>query len=141
MKRTLNIGMAVGVALSLALPAGAWAIDTVSCEGKRGWQRNIVQNAVRGWFVGAPDPDHLVTLVQAEHGIVACAASASPPPHLHTTTLPRGLSLDQLGAVLLANELEWTGLVPTPEEGLVGEMFRIETKPLDDAAALGESGR
>ena len=63
--------------------------------------------------------------MQAEHGIAACSTSALLPLRLHTTTLPRGLGLDQLGAVLLANELEWSGLVPAPEQGLLGEFFVV----------------
>jgi len=33
--------------------------------------------------------------------------------------------LDQLGAALLANELEWRGVMPRPEHGLAGEFFRV----------------
>ncbi len=45
---------------------------------------------------------------------------------LHTTTLPRGLEMDSLGALLLANELEWSGLIPPPGEGLAGGIFRVD---------------
>jgi hypothetical protein len=127
------------VVLALLLPGAAGAVDTVSCDGKRSWQRDIVKDAVRNWVAGHPDSDSLINLVQAEHGIVACAAGGRPP-HLHTTTLPRGLALDQFGAVLLANELEWRGLIPAPEDGLAGRFFRVETRlepeidPYEDAA-------
>lgn len=128
-------------ALALATPGLSAAIDTVSCEGKRGWQRQIVRDSVHAWFRGLPEPDDLVELVQAEHGIVACAGGASPP-RLHTTRLQPGLELDQFGAVLLANELEWSGLMPRPEEGLAGEFFRIQPhahpQP-DDALPLDAS--
>lgn len=110
-------------ALGLALPAAA--ADSVSCSGKRGWQRTIVQDAIFDWFAGRPDPDRLVDLVQAEHGIVACSARSGNPRRLHTVTLSRGMAANQLGAVLLSNELEWSGLVPVPEEGLAGRSFRV----------------
>lgn len=127
--------------LALAMPGTSTAIDTVSCEGKRSWQRQIVRASVHDWFRGLPDPNGLVELVQAEHGIVACAGGASPQ-RLHTTTLQPGLDLDQFGAVLLANELAWSGLLPPPEEGLAGEFFRIQRRvPLepDDALPLDAS--
>ena len=127
--------------LALATPGTSSAIDTVSCEGKRSWQRQIVRDSVHSWFRGLPEPDRLVELVQAEHGIVACAGGASPR-RLHTTTLQPGLDLDQFGAVLLANELSWSGLMPAPEEGLAGEFFRIERRvprQPDDALPLDAS--
>lgn len=120
MRRTLGLLIIAAV----ALPGVANAVDTVSCDGKRSWQRDIVKEAVREWVAGHPDADALVELVQAEHGIVACN-TAGRPQHLHTTTLPRSLSLDQFGAVLLANELEWRGLMPAPEVGLAGRFFRV----------------
>ena len=123
MKRIIGITVVLG----LFLPGAAGAVDTVSCDGKRSWQHDIVKGAVRDWVTGHPDSNSLVDLVQAEHGIVACAGGGRPR-HLHTTTLPRGLALDQLGAVLLANELEWRGLIPAPEEGLAGRFFRVETR-------------
>jgi len=126
--------------LALATAGTSSAIDTVSCEGKRSWQRQIVRDSVHAWFRGLPEPDGLVQLVQAEHGIVACAGGASPR-RLHTTTLQPGLDLDQYGAVLLANELEWSGLMPRPEEGLAGEFFRIqrrEPRLPDDALPLDD---
>ena len=78
-----------------------------------------------GWFTQEPRENALLELVQAEHGIVACSVSSSLPPRLHTTTLPQGLELERLGALLLANELEWNGLIPPPEKGLTGETFRV----------------
>ena len=68
----------------------ATASDTVSCNGKRAWQQQIVQGAVQRWFQGQPDPEDLVSLVQAEHGIVACTPGPRPQ-RIHTTTLPRGM--------------------------------------------------
>ena len=68
-------------------------------------------------------------LIQAEHGIVACATGSGLPSRLHTTTLSPGLALDQLGAVLLSNELEWSGLMPRPEVGLAGMFFRVAPLP------------
>ncbi|MBW2280879.1 MAG: hypothetical protein JRG82_09045 [Deltaproteobacteria bacterium] len=102
--------------------------DTVSCSGKRGWQRELVQEAVHDWFRSDPDPDALVFLIQAEHGIAACASRGTAPARLHTPTLTRGLALDQLGAALLANELEWRGVMPRPEHGLAGEFFRVRER-------------
>ena len=131
--------LALALIGSFLAPATSAAVDTVSCSGKRGWQRDIVRQAVVAWFHGVPDPDHLVQLVQAEHGIVACSGGAQPRS-LHTPTLQRGLDMTQLGAVLLANELEWRGLMPRPEEGLVGEFFRVERRtPTDDALLQGEA--
>jgi len=102
--------------------------DTASCGGKRGWQRGLVQAAVHDWFRSEPDPEALVFLIQAEHGIAACASRGTSPARLHTPTLPRGLVLDQLGAALLANELEWRGVMPRPEHGLAGEFFRVRER-------------
>ncbi len=109
----------------LTLWTSAASADTVSCNGKRGWQRSIVLEAVHGWFTQEARANALLELVQAEHGIVACSSNPSLPPRLHTTTLPRGLGMDSLGALLLANELEWSGLIPPPGEGLAGEVFRV----------------
>lgn len=117
----------------LTLFASAVSADTVSCNGKRGWQRSIVLESVHGWFTQEARANALLELVQAEHGIVACSSSPSLASRLHTTTLPRGLEMDRLGALLLANELEWSGLVPPPGEGLAGEIFRV------DGAARGGS--
>ena len=109
----------------LAFPTLAYSLDTATCEGKRRWQRSIVQNAVHRWFSSDARPDDLIELIQAEHGIVACASGAAAPLRLHTTTLSPGLELDQLGALLLANELEWSGLIPRPEVGLAGMFFQV----------------
>ncbi len=125
--------LAVTGALAL-LPAVAHA-DTVSCNGKRGWQRQVVLDSVHRWFAGAPRRDALIELVQAEHGIVACSSNSSLSLRLHTTTLPHGLELDRFGALLLANELEWGGLIPPPEQGLAGEFFRVRSEP-----AMAEPG-
>ncbi len=121
MKRTLTLVLA----LSLLGPAIAQAYDTATCDGKRGWQRGVVRSAIWRWFDRDVQPSDLVELVQAEHGIVACSARSGLPSRLHTPELPRGLELDQLGAILLANELEWAGLIRYPEEGLAGEFFRV----------------
>jgi len=108
--------------------------ETASCASKRGWQRQLVEEAVRDWFRGTPDAETLIQLIQAEHGIAACAGRGARPRALHTPTLARGLELDQLGAALLANELEWRGLVPRPEAGLAGEYFRVRAMSFDVAA-------
>jgi len=128
--------MTLAIALaSLALGASAHAgVDTSSCGGKRAWQRRIVSDAIRSWFERAPQPENLIELVQAEQGIAACTPQERPL--LHTSRLPSGLKLPQLGAVLLANELEWRGLVPPPEEALAGKVFRVAApKPAPSPAA------
>lgn len=107
--------------------------DTATCGDKRGWQRRLVEEAVHDWFREMPRPDSLLHLIQAEHGIAACTARGSTPRHLHTSTLPRGIELEQLGAALLANELEWRGVMPRPEQGLAGEFFRVHD-PLPSGA-------
>ncbi len=124
------------VALILFGASVASARDTVSCEGKRSWQRDVVRQAVHGWFANQPRTEDLLELIQAEQGIVACSSSPARSVRLHTTTLPRGLDPGQLGAVLLANELEWSGLVPRPESGLAGEWFSVRALP--DRAAAAE---
>ncbi len=113
------------LALCLLGPTIARAYDTATCGSKRGWQRDVVQSAIWRWFDREVQPSDLVELVQAEHGIVACSARSGLPSRLHTPELPRGIELDQLGAILLANELEWAGLIGQPEEGLAGEYFRV----------------
>lgn len=119
-------------ALLLGASAAHAGIDTGSCAGKRTWQRRLVEDTIRSWFEGAPRPDNLIDLVQAEQGIAACLDADAPT--LHTPRLPPGLKLPQLGALLLANELEWRGLVPPPEEALAGKSFRIAVpKPADSA--------
>ena len=125
----MKVYLVIVALLGTVLPALAYAADTASCEGKRGWQRSIVQSAVHRWFTSEVRPDDLLELIQAEHGIAACASGLALPLRLHTTMLSRGLALDQLGAVLLANELEWSGLIPRPEEGLAGAFFRVELSP------------
>jgi hypothetical protein len=132
------MGRWTAVALSLLLlsaPFVARGTDTSSCEDKRVWQRSIVQSAVHRWFARDPNPGDLLHLIQAEQGIVACAGGSARPLRLHTTTLPRGLGADQFGAILLANELEWNGLIPRPEDGLAGEGFRVRVSPVAPEAA------
>ena len=111
----------------LSVGASTVRADTVSCNGKRGWQRDVVLDSIHRWFSRAPRRDSLIELVQAEHGIVACSSNPSLPLRLHTTTLPHGLEIDRFGALLLANELEWSGLIPPPEDGLAGEFFRVRS--------------
>lgn len=117
--------------------APAQARDTISCESKHAWQREIVRDAVHGWLLGEAQPDALLALIQAEQGIVACRPEPRRIMRLHTLRLDRGLEVDQLGAVLLANELEWSGLVPAPADGLAGEWFRVRVRP----SPLEETGR
>ncbi len=117
----------LAMAALLTLWASGASADTVSCNGKRGWQRSIVLESVHGWFAREARANALLELVQAEHGIVACSSRPSLPSRLHTTTLPHGLEADRLGALLLANELEWSGLIPPPGEGLAGEIFLVHS--------------
>ncbi len=125
----MNWGPSLLALIWLAFAPLAHALDTASCAGKRGWQRGIVKNAVHSWVSNDAQPQALMELIQAEHGIVACATGSGLPSRLHTTTLTPGLALDQLGAVLLSNELEWSGLMPRPEVGLAGMFFRISPMP------------
>ena len=127
-----RISLAIAFAILLCGAGAAQAgIDTGSCAGKRAWQRKLVEETIRSWFEGAPRAENLIDLVQAEQGIAACQ---DPERRLHTTRLPPGLKLPQLGAILLANELEWRGLIPPPEEALAGKAFRIAVpKPADSA--------
>ena len=81
----------LGLTLLGALSAQARPVDTASCDGKRGWQRQIVRDAVVHWLDATVDPGDLIALVQAEHGIVACSPGRLPRG-LHTTTLPAGLT-------------------------------------------------
>jgi hypothetical protein len=113
----------LGAALA---PTPAAARDTATCEGKRTWQRDIVEQTVRDWLDQKPDPARLVELIQAEQGIAACRAGR--PARLHTLQLRRNLRPSQLGALLLANELEWRGLIAPPEEALAGKLFRISRR-------------
>ena len=126
-------------ALVALLPLAASGWDTTTCDGKLSWQRRVVRASVHHWFANEARPDDLLELVQAEQGIVACSARYGRPSRLHTATLPRGLAPDQLGALLLANELEWARLVPPPAEGLAGEWFQV--RPVlgpTDALEAGE---
>jgi hypothetical protein len=125
---------AIALAVLLLGASSAHAgIDTGSCGGKRSWQSQLVEDTIRSWLEGTPRPDNLILLVQAEQGIVACLDPERP--RLHTPRLPPGLKLPQLGALLLAHELEWRGLVPPPEEALAGKSFRITLpRPADSSA-------
>ncbi len=126
-------------ALVVAAPLVAAAGDTATCDGKRSWQREIVRRSVHHWVAGDPRSEDLLELIQAEQGIVACRSGKTPPVRLHTTTLPRSLQPDQLGPILLSNELEWNGAIPRPEDGLVGQWFevRLDSAPVGDA--LGDA--
>ena len=134
---------ALTIASVLAVGASTVHADTVSCNGKRGWQRDVVLDSIHRWFSRAPRRDSLIELVQAEHGIVACSSNPSQRLRLHTTTLPHGLEIDRFGALLLANELEWSGLVPPPETGLAGELFRVRSRrgPESSQGSAGEQRR
>jgi hypothetical protein len=118
----------------LAGPAHGSAASYATCDGKRGYQRDVVREIVHDWFGGAARGEGLLELVQAEQGIAACRAGGGRPVRLHSTTLPRGLALDQLGGVLLSNELQWSGFLPEPHEGLAGEFFRVKS-PFGESAA------
>jgi len=114
------------MALYLLLAQGAApavAGETASCEGKRTWQRSVVEKAIQEWFSQTTRNEDLLELIQAEQGIAACRQGDLI--RLHTTRLPINLVPQQLGAVLLANELEWRGLVAAPEEALAGKFFRV----------------
>ncbi len=120
----------------LGAPAFAFAADTATCAGKRAWQREVVHEIVHAWFLSQPSAEGLLQLIQAEQGLAACATSDRSGLRLHTTTLPSGLELDQLGAILLANELGWIGALPAPEQGLAGQWFHV--RPNGSDAGVGE---
>ncbi len=109
--------------LTLAIGTTTHAGETASCEGKRSWQRSIVEGVIRSWLDQGTYTEGLLELIQAEQGIAACREGDLI--RLHTTRLPINLVPTQLGAVLLANELEWRGLVAAPEEALAGKFFRV----------------
>ncbi len=103
----------------------AHAAGTVSCTQKRLWQRSIVETTIDRWFAEKARAEDLLDLLQSEQGIAACALGKRELPNLHTPTLPRDLALDELGAILLANELAWSRLLPPSEEGVAGRTFRV----------------
>jgi hypothetical protein len=126
----------IRIALATALLGASTAragTDTSSCAGKRTWQSALVADTIRSWLEGTPRPENLLALVQAEQGIAACEQQQRPT--LHTAQLPPGLKIPQLGAILLANELEWRGLVPPPEEALAGKTFRVAAPPVPASGA------
>jgi len=125
--------------LSLLAAATTHAGETASCEGKRTWQRSIVEGVIRSWFDQSTHSEGLLELIQAEQGIAACRQGDLI--RLHTTRLPINLVPSQLGAVLLANELEWRGLVPSPEEALAGKFFRVARTPAVAAPAAPSERR
>jgi len=110
-------------AFSLAGAATVWAADTVSCEGKRTWQRRIVMQTIRLWLKQQPHGENLIDLLQAEQGIAGCLRSEDV--RLHSTRIPRNLTQQQLGPMLLANELEWRGVLEPPQDILTGKFFRV----------------
>jgi hypothetical protein len=118
----------------LATPTLSPAASYATCEGKRSYQRDVVREIVHDWFNGATRAEGLLELVQAEQGIAACRAGGERAVRLHSTTLPRGLAFSQLGGILLANELEWSGFLPAPHEGLAGEFFSVAL-PLEASAS------
>jgi hypothetical protein len=120
--------------LILAAPALGSAAHYATCDGKRSYQRDVVREIVHDWFNGTTHTEGLLELVQAEQGIAACRAGGERAVRLHATTLPRGLAPDQLGGILLANELEWSGFLPAPHEGLAGEFFSVPV-PLEASVA------
>jgi hypothetical protein len=120
--------------LVLATPGLGSATGYATCEGKRSYQRDVVREMVHDWFNGVTRGEGLLELVQAEQGIAACRAGGGRAVRLHSTTLPRGLAPGQIGGILLANELEWSGFLPAPHEGLAGEFFSVAT-PIEGAAA------
>lgn len=122
-RKTYVAAAILGVACMAGWAGASRAADTASCEGKRSWQRSIVESAIRAWLDQATRPADLLELIQAEQGIAACGPGQGI--RLHVTRLPINLVPSQLGAVLLANELEWRGLVPPPEDALRGKFFRV----------------
>ncbi len=128
--------LVTALALAAAVFSASARADTASCGSKRRWQRDLVEQAVHDWVRSEARPDSLLQLIQAEHGIAACRSRGSGPGRLHTPTLARGLELDGLGAALLANELEWLGVMPRPEVGLAGEFFRVH-EPMVPVDAVG----
>jgi hypothetical protein len=124
----------VMIGFVLAAPATAAAAGYATCDEKRSYQREVVREIVHDWFDGATRAQGLLELVQAEQGIAACRAGGGRAVRLHSTTLPRGLALDQLGGILLSNELEWSGFLPAPQAGLAGEYFHVDG-PAGESAA------
>ena len=84
------------------------------------------------WFAEEARAEDLLDLLQSEQGIAACALGQRDLPNLHTPTLPRDLALDELGAILLANELTWGRLLPPSEDGVSGRTFRVVPDSVGD---------
>jgi hypothetical protein len=129
--RSFPIILAALAVATLALASAASADAFAHCTSKRGYQREAVREIVHAWFDGVARPESLIDLIQAEQGVASCSGAGARAPRLHATRLPRGLAPDQLGGVLLANELEWSGLLPEPQQGLAGEFFRLSTRSVE----------
>jgi hypothetical protein len=114
---------------SVAFPTAACAVDSSSCEGKRAYHGKVVQRIVHQWFDERQDPEELLHLIQSEQGLAACVARGGAAPRLHTTRLAPGFEVWELAGTVLANELEWAGLLPPPYEGLAGQYFNVREHP------------
>ena len=121
--------LAAALVILASAPIATSGATTGTCEDKRAWQRRIVERAVARWFEHDARPMDLLELIQAEQGIAACSNGSHRPLRLHTSTLPADLEMEQFAAYVLANELEWSGLVPEPERGLAGEWFEVKPRP------------
>ena len=120
---------AVGAAfLAIAVLApthAAVATNTVGCSAKMTWRNEVVETLVKSWYRNNGHTDDLLDLIQAEQGLTACNLGKAQTTPLHTSTLSRDLQLEELGGLLLANELQWARLLPEPEEGLSGRSFQV----------------
>lgn len=113
----------------VALTPAAHALDSSSCEGKRAYHGKVVQRIVHQWFDESQDPEELLHLIQSEQGLAACVSRGGATPRLHTTRLAPGFEVWELAGTVLANELEWAGLMPAPYEGLAGQYFNVRERP------------
>ena len=114
---TWRFWLLVATVAMLSLYAQISRADTVSCDGKRSWQRQIVRDSVWGWFQGEPNPDDLISLIQAEHGIVACASLGG-----------RGGSARALAASTRSEvRSRWSGTLPS---GRVSSKAQVTMSPL-----------
>ncbi len=114
----------------LATAPAAEATNTVGCDAKKVWRLSIIETIVGDWYHNKSRTADLIDLISAEQGLAVCALGRARGTQLHTSTLPRSLQPEELGALLLANELEWAQLLPAPQEGLSGHSFQVIVPPL-----------
>ena len=124
MNRNILVSI-VTSALLVAFAASASADNSRGCAQKRLWQKQVINKIVSDWFAGAPNPDDLLGLIQAEQGRTICEMKRRNVKGLHTPNLPRDLKADEVGGILLASELEWADLLPEPGFGIEGRTFYV----------------